>query len=721
MKERAALAMFAVACAALTGCQTPAASPLGSPVLRGVRFAPIVPDGADHATADLLAAALASDAAGSTRALEKLERIEERRDQAGEAPTGLAPLAADLHNAAFLDERAYREAAEDLLDRNDLTDALRGRLKQTTRDDPLVLANARIRDAYMLSSARLFNTLAEPVGRSVLTTSLAPYRLGQSLLRYAIEVYREDALPLQRRQALVHWKEFLERYPDAPEQPKIATRVAKAQVRWHRTKRDHALGAAKRALAANRPREALHFAERALRHEPDDDAAERVRKHSIADLLLEQDRKATSTRFEAPPDTPVVSAEARSLALALLTPDGDVIAATDGIAAESAFAAEARYARASALGEQGDDTAMWIELKRLAKEDDDPMARHAAAAVADPVRNAYDGFTYARNRDRRTVASWVLLGPAAKRPKLTADGIAEWLLTLPARAQAIVMMPIRLVQLPRLRPPVTAKTTAVQARRYLANRSDGARSEEVREWLEGYERARENWIGALRVAGEREPARPDELEELRERAARQALSVATREKRRDLRNAMLHNVAREFHDTRAGREAGALAREELENLRPHRIRISRGFIEENPDFAGPEGLGIDPLLIDEDNRNGELHPDGVLLVGGRKLEFSFVAPGGDEDDPPEKLTTTIERDLVFERARLGLSDEIDTRANAEADYAYRGMRERYGMVRSRDPILPFDLVVQGSLAELSLGAFPRMRTPRETPDAMLYR
>ena len=115
-----------------------------------------------------------------------------------------------------------------------------------------------------------------------------------------------------------------------------------------------------------------------------------------------------------------------------------------------------------------------------------------------------------------------------------------------------------------------------------------------------------------------------------------------------------------------------------------------------------------------------------------------MAPGGDEDDPPEKLTTTIpeehlarlvanleevsfhnsltdkddalepdaERDLVFERARLGLSDQIDTRANAEADYAYRGMRERYGMVRSRDPILPFDIVVQGSLAELSLGAFP---------------
>jgi hypothetical protein len=42
-------------------------------------------------------------------------------------------------------------------------------------------------------------------------------------------------------------------------------------------------------------------------------------------------------------------------------------------------------------------------------------------------------------------------------------------------------------------------------------------------------------------------------------------------------------------------------------------------------------------------------------------------------------------------------------------------------VRSRESILPFDLVLRGSLADLSLGAFPRFRTPRETPDSFLYR
>jgi hypothetical protein len=143
----------------------------------------------------------------------------------------------------------------------------------------------------------------------------------------------------------------------------------------------------------------------------------------------------------------------------------------------------------------------------------------------------------------------------------------------------------------------------------------------------------------------------------------------------------------------------------------------------------------------------------VALLGGRTLELSFVGASGDEDDPPERVRETLseqrlarlvsqleetslrnslldpddlleadaQRDTYFERARLGLADEVDPRAAAESQYLYRGMRERYGLVRARESILPFDLVLQGSFSELSLGAFPRIRAPRETPDSFLYR
>ncbi len=76
---------------------------------------------------------------------------------------------------------------------------------------------------------------------------------------------------------------------------------------------------------------------------------------------------------------------------------------------------------------------------------------------------------------------------------------------------------------------------------------------------------------------------------------------------------------------------------------------------------------------------------------------------------------------MFERARIGLADEVDERPEAEARYAYRGMRERYGMVRSRESLLPVELVLQGELDTLTLGAFPRLRPPAATPDAVLYR
>ena len=135
------------------------------------------------------------------------------------------------------------------------------------------------------------------------------------------------------------------------------------------------------------------------------------------------------------------------------------------------------------------------------------------------------------------------------------------------------------------------------------------------------------------------------------------------------------------------------------------------------------------------------------------MEFALVAESGDEDDAPvtrrQEITTDrlsravamldetvllndqidegdavapdAYRDHYLERARLGLVGEPDMRASAESSYVYESLRERYGMVRGRDSALPFDLVFQGSLYDLSFGAFPRWRQPRETPDAFLYR
>ena len=77
----------------------------------------------------------------------------------------------------------------------------------------------------------------------MMTFKLAPYRLGRSLLDYVVQVYTEERLTLQRRQALAHWKEFLKRNPERYEEAesKSSPRCAKYQSRYLKLQRDRSL------------------------------------------------------------------------------------------------------------------------------------------------------------------------------------------------------------------------------------------------------------------------------------------------------------------------------------------------------------------------------------------------------------------------------------------------------------------------------------------------
>jgi len=217
--------------------------------------------------------------------------------------------------------------------------------------------------------------------------------------------------------------------------------------------------------------------------------------------------------------------------------------------------------------------------------------------------------------------------------------------------------------------------------------------------------------------------------------------------------ALLRRVGREYEGTPAAREAVDELRRTVREATPQQIRISRGFLGENPEVLGPAGLALRPELVDGGKENGELHPEGIALLGGREIEISYLGPSGDPRDEPvrrrervssERMARVVavleeaslrnaltdsdypieydaDRDLFFERTRLGLADDEALSPDARSSYAFRGMRERYGLVRKRESILPVELVVQGSIEGMSLGAFPRIRMPRPTPDAFLFR
>jgi hypothetical protein len=747
------VALLFAAC--LAACGTPGGQPPRSSFLPPVGAAP-PPDAADHTTAALARAALLSDPEGTARALRSLHALETVLAAAEDPPTGLVPAAIDLRNTTLDDRRAWRDATEALLDRDDLDPVLRKRLELQRDDDPLELAGDRIRDDRLIEFASAFNTLVEPVGRSIMTSQLAPYRLGRALLHYAVEVYTREELSLQRRQALEHWKEFLAREPDAPEAEAIEPQVREAQARFLRLQRDRSLVVANQALEHGDPRLALVYADRALRFAPEDSEAWELREEAAASLLAiraEQDRSVSADAGAAALALPPGS---RELALALLLPGGDVAGAARALSqAGGPLADEAGWALATARGEAGEPDAMWEQLARLADADpaESNMARHAQALVNSPDQNSWGAFQAARRKQRLDAVKFIVLGPFAHgMPDRGLPGKLDWIIDAPALAESIAASPMRLINAPWQSLPAE-RVTAAMARRNLAREPDGPHADEVRDWLEGYERGRGNWVAVLAVAEQRPNPDLEELAELRERAAHQYLGAAVRERNLGLRIGMYQQIGILYPGSVAARSAAALAHAEATEATAQRIRLSREFLKQNREVSGPKGLALRPELLDGDAANAELHPDGVTLLGARGVRVHYLAASGDEDDPPhdvderlghahlarvvsqieevayrntlldplDEVVPDAQRDLFFERVRLGLADDLDHRPEAISTYTYLGLRERYGIVRARDPILPFDLVLQGSLSDFSVGAFPRIRKPRETPDAILYR
>ncbi len=705
-----------------------------------------MPDALDHAAARLAVAALADDAPRVADALGALEAAE-RESRPDRPATGLVPAGIEAADAVRAPDRSGLAATERLLERDDVDAASRVRLEHWLADDPLALAVKRIREARFIAIARLFNAVSEPVGRSIFATTLLPFTLGSALAHYSLDFVREDPLPLQRRQALAHWEHFTREYPDAPEAAELAPEIESYRAAWRETQAAAALDHAEDALDDGAPDLAWFYAQRARRH-VDGDAARELARSAEARIAARRRALAETVRYGGAGDADALARE-RGPVLAALGAEGSVAAA----APDPALADAQRFVRAVRAGRAGDDAAMEDQLSALADEPDSPIARHAQTLLGDPDRNPYRAFVRARSAERWRTTRWVLFGPLTASPDRGALGLADYLLDLPWRLQAATLLPVRIGQLPWREGTPGAVATAVHARRYLTDQPNGAHAAEVRDWLLAFESGRENWVGALRVAESAPDADDAELDVLRERAAEQALAVATAEKRSDLRGRLLANVVRAFPETRAGAEAGRAAREQVTVHTPHAVRLSRGFLLENADVAGPAGLDLDPALLDGDPRNGELHPEGVTWTGGRDLTVAVLAESGDEDDPPRRLPAQLaepdlarlvarleetsfrnalldsdaalepnaQRDVVFERARLGLADDVDERPAAEARYAYRGMRERYGMVRSRESLLPVELVLQGELDTLTLGAFPRLRPPATTPDAILYR
>ena len=751
-RKHTRVGLWAIVAALATACTTPA------PLVDDEILVPLLPRAAlqptdgDLATRDLVRAALITDREGMDRAIEKLEAISKEGGEPERRIDRRIPLSLDLRNATLDDPIAYRKACASLEGRANNDPRLESRLEECVADEPLKLAMRRVRDNRETVWAETYNAVADPLSRSVISGGiLTPYYISNSVASYLARMNEREAFPVPLRQALVHRERFLAHFPDSEEAPEIEQRVERARRKLHKEEARKFVFQANVARKNGNLRVAHELAERALENDPERRSAQKLEGQMRVAIEAQWADRARSESSALG----TLGAEDATRSTGLLLAERDLSQHALALLHSDKDEAIGEYVVAAALAEHGDENASWERLRDLAGQDptSNAMARHARALVSDPMQNPYGSFERVRSVQRSRKIRWHFFGGFFQGPryKRLPQPIA-WLVDLPLLVNTFVFTPIRFIFSPVSEKPDFDRPVAAAAYRYLDREPDGEHKSELARWLFDYESGRKNWNAALRMADLLPYFDHKKRSELVEKAAEQRIEFAQKSTRRDLRSSTLRATAREFPDAEAGKRAGLEEREHREQATAQSIRMTRGFLIENPQIAGPRALGIRPALIDGRNGNGELHPRGVTFIGGLYLEFEFMNESGDEDDPPEKVRRKISqermtrvvailddtarrnfrvdpdvevgpdprRDLFIERARLGLTDEMDTRATAHSTYVFMSARERFGMVRGRESALPFDLVVRGDLTGAGIAAFPRWRTPKATPDAFLY-
>ncbi|MFI5320747.1 MAG: hypothetical protein ACHQ6V_14325 [Myxococcota bacterium] len=715
------------------------------------RLSAPLPDDADRAARDAAVALWRSDAAALARAADTLERSEAARAAEHLAPTGLAAYARDAETALLPAGPARRTAQARVLKRDDVPPELATRLEQDVADDPLALARKRLREDRVIRWGGAANEVSEGLGGSIATPLFLPVRLVQSVVRVALQLYDEETMTTRERQALKHWKDFVETNPNAPEAAELIDKIDAAQLRWIEMQVEHAVKQGEAALEANEPILAAFLAERALRYRSEDARALALQEHATLEGRAWNENRAR-TLTAAAAVAPLDEASLR-LARALLDLRADLAAAAQPLLDAPAASAHARGAAELALAlaarEAGREVESWDRLAAIA-ERDDAIGRHALAMSIDFDANPYRAFRLARAQKAKESTRQLLLGPLAYGPRdHDLPWPVEWIAEVPTLTSVVLGLPSRLLAFPYGKSEKRA--AAALGRRYLERTPDGAHADEVRSWLRNYEESRGNYVAAVAFSEGASDLDAKELAKLREEAAKQVVKAAERERTRVGRVRLLARAAELFPETEAARGARDVVAREVERATPQRIRVSRQYLIENPRVAGPEGFALQASLLDDEATNGELHADGVTLIGGRWIELAYVGAKG-KDAAPEtrrvlvsdahlaRIAAALEesalhrarvdrdatfaadagRETFFERARLGLADEA-LRTGGDSEFAFRGMREMYGIVRGRESILPVELVVQSGLEDFGFGAFPRIRMPKETPDQILYR
>ena len=348
---------LAVVCGA---CATPAAAPPPNPLEPLPSLAATVPEEADRIARDVASSLWLGDSELLNARAAAISAIDGTRIEVGEPSTGLYPYALDARNALISNDVAWREAQQTLLERRDLDSVLHARLEHDVADDPLVLAEERIRDSRVRRWGGYANAVTQSLGSGISNPTLLPLKVAQALVKVGVQAHLADELSLQERQALEHWKSFARANPGAEETADVIGRIESAQQRWLETQRDQSVRSAREALEGGDSHTAATFAQRALRHIPDDDEAQELLVEADA-RVARWDKERTRSLSASPTLQASVAAESR-LWTALWQDGGEARAVAEELLATQAdtpIEDELRFVLATLSTERGEEIASW--------------------------------------------------------------------------------------------------------------------------------------------------------------------------------------------------------------------------------------------------------------------------------------------------------------------------------------------------------------------------
>ena len=744
-----AAALLLVACA---GARGPDPSELR--VFEPVEPAPpMLPDSAERAAGRVAALVLADRPDSAAALYAELDAQERARLDVDGTPSGLLDNARDLLLAAE-GGRAYERYARRALDDGGLDPALERHLERHLETRPLRVAERRLAEHRTRKLASLFNRIVPSLARLPLGGVLDPVETGRAALASLLVMRSFPTITTHERQALRAYREFAAHNPDAPELPDVRRRIEHYETK----RRDHlyrqALLAAERGIEAGRPEVALEHLERADRLIAGRREVSRLRERAARAVERRDARLARSFGAQGLVGDALGGRELeefRDLARSTLVgPLHEVAALARAWRTRhepGPLADELRFLVTFDALARRDETAFFAEMEELARLDvaASNMSRHAAAVARSAEQNPYAALEATRARSTAELRGWLLLGRrrhGALRRDLWRP--LEWVLDLPGLVASTVTFPTRIFQYGAAKRRFSGPVLHA-GERYLQRFPRGEHAEEVHAELERRYADRGGWSQALEHHRQLDAERPEVVADYRERIAERMLEAARLQRRTDVRASIYRMIVVEYPETPQAEQAKREVRQLIAEYTPQRVRLSRAFLLEHPEVWGRGALALHPELLDDEQRNGEIADEGVTLVGRNRIRLAlldaeplvlevpaerfarFVALLEQVSyrtlvtDARESAVPDPQRDLFFERARLGLLETADDRPAATSEAEFLSSREKYGVVKRTGSVLPVELVLQGGLEDFGFAAFPRIVMPGERADAFLYR